>query len=172
MKKKKAANAHPRYKRAWNSSSLQLWSQIQGFKFPLHYPPAGDLGEWFQVPLRKASVSATAKMHDFKVVVSIKINAWYITGIHMKDFFFFFLFRPFVNNSGPRIFIPIAIAWKYNVTPDPCWERCVFTYKCLFICVDMQERLWSDKTDFCNLKPIWGHSYFPELNTTEKTTWS
>lgn len=46
-------------------------------------------GEWFQVPLRKASVSATAKMHDFKVVVSIKINAWYITGIHMKDFSFF-----------------------------------------------------------------------------------
>lgn len=74
------------------------------------------------------------------------------------------LWRTMTNYLNPKVFLTIAIAWKYNVTLDPCWERCMFT---THVCSYTRICKWGCKVTRL-ISVLWSPLDFPELNVIER----
>lgn len=85
--------------------------------------------------------------------------------------FVFSLSRPFVKHSGPRIFLSYYHCMKAQCDPgSQLGKVSVYLYRFTHVRGYAGETVNESKTDLCKLKLIWGHSYFPELNTTGNMT--
>ena len=84
---------------------------------------------------------------------------------------FFFLSRTFAKHSGPRIFPPYHRCMRAQYDPgSQLGKVSMYIYSLIHVHGYAGETVNETKTDFCNLKLLWGHSCFPELNTTGTMT--